>query len=196
MKQIILILIIAAIGCAPKKYKPEVITRLECNMEDQKAKHALVAYATRAGSTAEVAQAIGKELCAKGLQVNVTPVVEVKDISNYDLVVLGTPVRMGRVMPESKKFLKKFKNELENKKTAYFIVCITMKEDTPQNREIAGKYADQLSKIKKPQIIGLFGGLSDPSRLTGIWKLAFRNAKKEDARNWDYIRSWAQGLYP
>ena len=43
----------------------------------------LVAYATMAGSTAEVAQAVGEELSRGGLQVKVLPMGEVRDLTPY-----------------------------------------------------------------------------------------------------------------
>ena len=55
----------------------------------------LVAYATMAGSTAEVAQAIRDELAKSGAQVDVLLVAQVKDITPYDGVVLGGPMIMG-----------------------------------------------------------------------------------------------------
>ena len=55
----------------------------------------LVAYATMAGSTVEVAQAVGEEIAKSGLQVDVLPLSEVQDLAAYDGVVLGGPMIMG-----------------------------------------------------------------------------------------------------
>ena len=48
----------------------------------------LVAYATRAGSTAEAAERVARRLCAQGLSAEAKPVAEVTDLGGYDAVVL------------------------------------------------------------------------------------------------------------
>ena len=72
----------------------------------------LVAYATMAGSTVEVAQAVGEKLGERGWQVDVLPISEVKDLQGYDGVVVGGPMIMGwhRV---ALRFLKKNRQALQ-----------------------------------------------------------------------------------
>ncbi len=41
---------------------------------------------------------------------------------------------------------------------AYFLVCLTMGEDTPENVKQAIGYAKPMIKIKEPVNLGLFGG--------------------------------------
>ncbi len=55
----------------------------------------LVAYATRAGSTAEVAEVVAGVLRESGaeIEVDVRPVREVRVLAGYDAVVLGTAMR-------------------------------------------------------------------------------------------------------
>lgn len=53
----------------------------------------LVTYASRAGSTAEVAEAIGKTLAETGVQVDVIPMQAVKDLSPYQAIVAGSAIR-------------------------------------------------------------------------------------------------------
>ncbi|PKL55421.1 MAG: flavodoxin, partial [Methanomicrobiales archaeon HGW-Methanomicrobiales-6] len=67
----------------------------------------LVAYATRYGSTAEVAEAIGEELRKAGITVDVQPVGEVQDLSPYRAAVIGSPIYMGKWLPESQVFIEK-----------------------------------------------------------------------------------------
>ena len=55
----------------------------------------LIAYATMAGSTEEVAQAVGEEIAKSGAQVDVLPISEIKDLKGYDGVVVGGPMIMG-----------------------------------------------------------------------------------------------------
>ncbi|HNT24013.1 MAG TPA: flavodoxin domain-containing protein, partial [Anaerolineales bacterium] len=55
----------------------------------------LIAYATLSGSTTEIAQEIAKEISQGGLQVDVLPLSQVKDIGSYTGVVVGAPMIMG-----------------------------------------------------------------------------------------------------
>ncbi len=49
----------------------------------------LVAYATKYGSTQEVAEAIAATLREKGCEVEVRPAGEVRELEGYSTVVLG-----------------------------------------------------------------------------------------------------------
>lgn len=51
----------------------------------------LVAYATRYGSTPEVADAVGDRLRAAGLEVEVRPVDGVRSLDGYTAAVIGAP---------------------------------------------------------------------------------------------------------
>ena len=55
-------------------------------------KRVLVAYASKNGSTAEIAEAIGRELRLMGLDEHVLPVEQVEDVVPYDAVILGSAV--------------------------------------------------------------------------------------------------------
>jgi menaquinone-dependent protoporphyrinogen oxidase len=58
-------------------------------------KHILVAYASKYGSTAEIAKKIGEVLRGSGLEVNVVSATEVENISSYEAVILGSGVYAG-----------------------------------------------------------------------------------------------------
>ena len=51
----------------------------------------LVAYASRKGSTASIAQAIGKELTSEGYAVDVSEMKSVTSLEGYNAVVIGVP---------------------------------------------------------------------------------------------------------
>src|SRR4051812_43141259 len=65
----------------------------------------LVAYATRGGSTREVADAIAATLRKKELRVEVRPVEAVDSILPYSAVVLGAPIYYGHWEKEMLRFL-------------------------------------------------------------------------------------------
>jgi menaquinone-dependent protoporphyrinogen oxidase len=50
----------------------------------------LVAYATKHGSTREIAERIGRTLPAAGLEASVVEARAVQDVTAYDAVILGS----------------------------------------------------------------------------------------------------------
>ena len=80
----------------------------------------LVAYATRHGSTAALAESIATELRAQGLEVDVWPARHCADLAPYDLVVLGSAVYMNRWQSEALEFGRRFEQELADRPTWFF----------------------------------------------------------------------------
>jgi menaquinone-dependent protoporphyrinogen oxidase len=157
----------------------------------------LVAYGTRAGSTAEVADAIGKKLAEDGVAVDVRPVKNIKNLSGYRAVVLGSAIRAGKLLPEVKSFVKTHKEELQKLPVAYFVVGMTLREDTPEKRKIVNAYLDPLRVEVTPVDAGLFAGKMDYSKLGFFEKFIIKNIIKTpegDLRNWQEINNWAQRL--
>jgi menaquinone-dependent protoporphyrinogen oxidase len=121
----------------------------------------------------------------------------VKDISSitqYDGIIIGSAIRMFKLLPETLKFAKRFRDSLRDKPTAYFVVCLTMREDNEKNRTQVEGYFKPLYEIKEPVSIGLFAGKMDYSKLSFIWRKLFSRIKIEegDFRNWDLITDWAK----
>ena len=159
----------------------------------------LVVYGTWAGSTAEVADFIGKILAEGGYRVDVKPVESVKSPAGYHAVIIGSAIRAGKVKPEVMDFVKSHKSELQKIPTAYFVVCMTMKDDTPDNRKTVNAYLDPLRGQVKPVDEGLFADKMDYSRLGFFARIAvqyFVKVPEGDFRNWNGIKAWAQALLP
>jgi menaquinone-dependent protoporphyrinogen oxidase len=157
----------------------------------------LVAYASRAGSTAEVAETIGEVLRGRGLDVDVCSVKEVTGVSGYDGLVLGSAVWAGKPLPEAVKLAKTQKGALAELPVAYFVLCDTLKEDTPENRERARGFVVPLVAIKEPVSVGLFAGARNFGKLHPVlrWLLTYVMRLAEgDWRDWGEIRAWATDL--
>ena len=81
---------------------PVELAQARCTGEDPKI---LVAYASRCGSTSGVAQAIGQAMCEGGATVDVLPLKTVQDLAPYSAAVVGSAVRIGQWLSESKQFV-------------------------------------------------------------------------------------------
>jgi menaquinone-dependent protoporphyrinogen oxidase len=87
------------------------------------AKKALIVYGTRFGATAGTSEEIANVLRDEGLEVKVVDAKKEKvhDISEYDLLIVGSGMMMDRWTGEPEKFLKKFQKELAEKRVALFV---------------------------------------------------------------------------
>jgi menaquinone-dependent protoporphyrinogen oxidase len=85
----------------------------------------LVAYATMAGSTSEVAEAVGEEIAKQGIQVDVLPIREVAGIQGYDGVIVGGPMIMGWHR-EAQRFLKKHRKAFQQIPLAVFVMAVSL----------------------------------------------------------------------
>lgn len=85
----------------------------------------LVTYATMAGSTAEVAQAVAETLEARGAEVDVLPIREAPDPAGYDGVVVGGPMIMGWHR-EAHGWLKRHRKTLQGRPLAVFVLAMSL----------------------------------------------------------------------
>ena len=160
-------------------------------------KSVLIAYASKYGSTGEVADAIGKELCAGGVNADVALIRNVRNISSYQGVVVGSAVYMGEWMPEAVEFVKKNRDILRQMPVAYFLVCMTMRAPTEENRRKVLAYLDPVHKEApqvKPVGTAAFAGALHYSNLSLPMKIIMKSkgAPEGDFRDWNAIRAWAR----
>ena len=85
----------------------------------------LVAYATNAGSTAEVAAAVAETLTQAGHAAAALPIDQVNDLSAYDAVIIGAPMIFGW-QAAARRFVRRNQAELARKKVAYFACAMRL----------------------------------------------------------------------
>jgi len=162
----------------------------------------LVTYASRTGSTAGVAEAIGRTLMECGSQVDILPMDEVKDISRYQAVVVGSAIRKSKWLPEAVQFIRAHQDALRHKPYAIFTVCITLAmSNTDPYREAVSKWVAPVRALVRPLSEGMFAGMLDFSKLPFNWDtLLFRISvalgviPRGDNRDWKAIHAWAEDL--
>ena len=177
----------------------------------------LIAYGTRYGATKGTAEEIGNVLQGEGFEVKVVNLKEekVRDISKFNLVIIGSGMKMEMWTSSTKAFLKKFNSDLKNMKVAIFVssggrALMEYKGETDEIDRITNKYLnDKATKYELyPISMAMFGGIWDYNQMGRIYR-KFLDAEKDnfipagfketepgvyDSRNWDEIRSWAKEL--
>ena len=158
----------------------------------------LVAYATKYGATAEMAEKIGQVLRDAGLPADVLPVDGVGDLSAYQAVVLGSAVYIGQWRKEAVKFLKANETVLADKLVWLFSSGPTGEGDPvelAQGWRFPGKLQSIADRIA-PHDIAVFHGAVDMNKLNFIEKWMLKNVKAPigDFRDWEAITSWATAI--
>lgn len=156
----------------------------------------LIAYTSRKGSTAEIAQAIGKELQSAGHPVNITDMKTVSTVEGSDAVVIGTPVYMGHIVKDVKIFVTQHRDGLAKIPVAAFAVGIA---PVAPHVEPVDKILDDLKRALSPVQLAastVFAGRLDPERMTFFERQMTRllNVKTGDFRDWGAIKIWAREL--
>ena len=168
-----------------------------CGDGKNMAKRVLVTYASKYGSTGGVADAIGKELCSKGTAVDVALIKNVRNVSSYQGVAIGSAIYMGKWMSEAVDFVKKNEDSLRQVPVAYFLVCMTLAQPTEKKQAEVLSYMDPVLKAVpeiRPVGIGTFAGALDYNNLSWINKkiLKSKGTPEGDFRDWNAIRTWAR----
>ena len=164
----------------------------------------LVAYASRAGSTAGVAEAIGQTLAESGAQVEVRPMQDVKDLAPYRAVVAGSAIQGGKWLPEAMQFMQTHRAALAQKPFAAFLVCMTLAmPGADKYREHVAGFLQPVRAQVRPASEGLFAGALDISKIPSFGdRLKFRLSvvfgvwSEGDHRDWNAIRAWAESIRP
>jgi len=178
---------------------------------------ALIVYGTSFGATKGTSEEIAKILREENFDVKIVNAQEekVKDISEYELVIVGSGLANCRWNNQAEDFLKKFHKELEQKKLALFCSSVAAIAEREGNTEEVAKtrkiaLEDKVSKYGlKPITMALFGGILNYNKMGFLarkgMEIAFKSRLQNtgfketelgvyDLRDWDKIRSWTREL--
>jgi menaquinone-dependent protoporphyrinogen oxidase len=163
----------------------------------------LVTYASRTGSTAGVAEAIGRTLSESGAQAEVRPMEDVKDLAPYRAVVAGSAIRGGKWLPEAMQFVQAHQASLAQKPFAAFLVCMTLTISKGKYRAQVADWLEPVRELVKPVSEGFFAGALDISKVPSFsdrlkfrLSVAFGVWSEGDHRDWNAIHTWAESMRP
>jgi menaquinone-dependent protoporphyrinogen oxidase len=157
---------------------------------------ALIAYASWYGTTAEIAKSLAAAVAENGGEAAIARARDVKSVAEYDAVIVGSAVRVGKPHKDAIAFLKKYGPALVSKKTAVFVSCMTRSQDTDAARATSQTYVDMLTSAAPgimPLSTAAFGGTFDKEKASLLVRAMFwmMKVKPGDYRDWDAIRAWA-----
>ena len=162
----------------------------------------LVAYATRYGSTQEVAEAVAATLREHGLEVDLQPMRKVRTLERYHAVVLGAPIYIGSLHKDAQRFLSQHREALSRRSVAVFALGPTH-DDEKERQGSRAQLDKELAKFPwlTPVALEMFGGKYNPAKLrfpdnliASLPASPLHNEPASDVRDWTAIRAWANKL--
>ena len=158
----------------------------------------LVAYASKYGATAEIAERIGQVISESGLSTDVLSVEKVNDLAHYKAVVLGSAVYMGRWRREAARFLKTNEKVLGEQMVWLFSSGPMDKGDPlePVEGLYLPKGLQPVAERIGPKDIVVFHGVAVLEKMNFFEKWILKNVKSPigDFRDWDAITTWAGAI--
>jgi len=153
----------------------------------------LVTAASKHGSTAEIAEAIGRVLAEKGHVASVLAPDEVAHADDFDAVVIGSAVYAGHWLKPAKELIERVQDRLVSIPVWTFSSGPIGDPAKPDEDPV--DVADVLSAVNTTEHM-LFSGNLDVDKL-GFAERAITKALRApsgDFRDWDAISEWAAGI--
>jgi menaquinone-dependent protoporphyrinogen oxidase len=156
----------------------------------------LVVYASKCGSTGEIAKVIAEEIARRGPPTDVMPVEKVTELTGYSAVVLGSAVRFGQWLAPAVDFTARFKEKLGTMPVAIFTAHIMALGGSEADRAGRQAYIQPVLKAVRPVSTAFFAGCVEPEKLSFVEKTIGRivGSPEGDKRDWEKIRAWAAEL--
>jgi menaquinone-dependent protoporphyrinogen oxidase len=154
----------------------------------------LVTYATKHGSTREIAEAIAATISGHGIAAEVLPVADVAEIGSYDAVVLGSAIYMGRWLKEATEFTRRHRASLAER-PLWLFSSGPLGTEVVDNEE-QPKELSELLETLEPRDHRLFYGALTRAALGFGERMVVKavRAPEGDYRDWDEIQAWAAAI--
>jgi menaquinone-dependent protoporphyrinogen oxidase len=164
------------------------------------ANRVLVAYGSKHGSTAEIAERIGATLEAQGLEADVRQARTVRSLDPYPAVVVGSAVYMGRWRRDALRLLRRQKAALVERDVWLFgsgpVGDDDQREGEDADRWIRPPKVQRLADEIGAHAHAVFGGVVSEDEGGFMRRNMAKNMAPEvrDRRDWDEIETWAKGI--
>jgi menaquinone-dependent protoporphyrinogen oxidase len=154
----------------------------------------IVAYASKHGSTGEIADAIAMRLTEAGADAEARPVDQVSDLGDAGAVVLGSAIYAGSWMKEAVEFVHRLAEPLAERPVWLFSsgpLGEQVVDDEEQPRQL--KEVDGIVGAVEHRV---FFGALDRSKLGFAERMIVKAVKAPDGdfRDWDEIQAWADTI--
>ncbi len=156
----------------------------------------LVTYATKNGSTAGIAEAIGEELKGMGLKAEVRPVREVRDVRPHGAVVLGSAIYMTHWRREALRFGSRQASELQGR-PVWLFESGPLDASADEGKNMPVKAAAELARQIGARDQVTLGGRLVPENAGRFTRRLMESGKSGgygEFRNFDRVRSWARAI--
>ncbi|GGS89211.1 hypothetical protein GCM10010222_33390 [Streptomyces tanashiensis] len=158
-----------------------------------KPKRVLVAYGSRAGATAGIAEEIGQTLRDDGFDAVVLPADTVTDVSAYDGVVLGGALCAGHWTGKTRRCARRNAEQLRHRPLRLFssgpVDTSVYEHDIPPVRGVARR----MRKLGAREHT-TFGGAATADTSEPVARHMMNRGKCGDFRNPERIRAWAHHI--
>ena len=147
----------------------------------------LVAYASRHGTTREVAEFVAHTLESRGLTVEIEEARRVSTVAHYDAVVVGGGLYMGKWHKDARRLLERHREQLAGIPLAVFGMgpdSLAESKVVESRRQLERSLA--ATPELEPAAVTIFGGALTPE----TWRFPFSRLPAFDARDWDAIEEW------
>jgi menaquinone-dependent protoporphyrinogen oxidase len=152
----------------------------------------LVAFGSKRGSTAELAEWIGADLRSTGVDADVRDADDVTDLSGYDAVVLGGALYMARWARPARRFARRHAAALRDRPVWLF--SSGPLDDSADTKDIAPvKRVAAIADQTEARGHVTFGGALSPEA-RGFPASAMAKKVAGDYRNRERVRDWANGV--
>ena len=182
--------------------QPEDVIEGDCGSGG--GKYILIAYDTKHGATATVAEYMARILCKSGHTVDFQLTRNVESVDAYDAVLVGSPVYNAKWLPGAKWFLFRFGSELADKYLGLFVTCTYVRDEKMQeDPEGRMQHAYELyvesvaQRLVRGELLdwGIFAGEYTydelyPRERRRMERFASIFGTDGDYRNWDKIKQW------
>src|ERR1700726_4697286 len=154
----------------------------------------LIAYASKHGSTQEIAERIAEKLRQLGKQAETRSVDAVSDPESYEALVIGSAVYYGSWLKEATEWVRRNRAILAARPVWLFSsgpLGTEVQDAEPQPKEIV-----EFREMLVPRDQRIFFGALDHSRLSFAERMMVKAVRSPegDFRDWQAIEAWAASI--